>query len=102
MINKKSTCVEYEQEKSPPGKFRARNEALPECRGTINSMRIVSVPHFLQEKVPLLKAPLRVLFVGAEAAPFVKVGGLGEVLRALPKAMRELGCDARVDRKSVV
>ena len=40
--------------------------------------------------------PLRVLFVASEAAPFMKVGGLGEVLRALPKAMRELGCDARV------
>ncbi len=47
-------------------------------------------------KLPLLEKPLKVLFVGAEAAPFVKVGGLGEVLRALPKAMRELGCDARV------
>jgi starch synthase len=48
-------------------------------------------------KVPSIKKkPLRVLFVGAEAAPFVKVGGLGEVLRALPKALRELDCDARV------
>src|SRR5690349_2135818 len=47
-------------------------------------------------KLPLLEKPLKVLFVGAEAAPFVKVGGLGEVLRALPRAMRELGCDARV------
>ena len=44
----------------------------------------------------LIQKPLRVLFVGAEAAPFAKVGGLGEVLRALPNAMRELGCDARV------
>ncbi len=47
-------------------------------------------------KIPLVQKPLRVLFVGAEAAPFAKVGGLGEVLRAIPKAMRELGCDARV------
>ena len=47
-------------------------------------------------KVPRLRKPLRVLFVGAEAAPFVKIGGLGEVLRSLPRAMRELGCDARV------
>ena len=47
-------------------------------------------------KVPLIKRPPRVLFVTTEAAPFAKVGGLGEVLRALPKAMRELDCDARV------
>jgi starch synthase len=47
-------------------------------------------------KIPLAKTPLRVLFVGAEAAPFAKVGGLGEVLWALPHAMRELGSDVRV------
>src|SRR3990167_8531551 len=47
-------------------------------------------------KLPLAEKPLKVLFVGAEASPYAKVGGLGEVLRALPKAMRELGCDARV------
>lgn len=31
-----------------------------------------------------------------EASPFVKVGGLGEVMYSLPKALRELGHDARV------
>jgi len=38
----------------------------------------------------------KILFVASEAAPFVKVGGLGEVMYSLPKAMRELGHDARV------
>ncbi len=47
-------------------------------------------------KIPFVQKPLRVLFVSTEAAPFAKVGGLGEVLRALPRAMRKLGCDARV------
>src|ERR1700744_2096270 len=47
-------------------------------------------------KIALKKEPLKVLFVCAEAAPFVKVGGLGEVMRALPRAMRDLGIDARV------
>lgn len=40
--------------------------------------------------------PLKILFVGAEAVPFVAVGGLGEFLHALPKALKELGHDARV------
>jgi len=40
--------------------------------------------------------PIKILFVGAEAAPYVKVGGLGEVLRSLPHALRDLGHDARV------
>src|SRR3990167_5821027 len=39
---------------------------------------------------------LKILFVASEAAPFVKVGGLGEVMHSLPKALRNLGHDARV------
>jgi starch synthase len=39
---------------------------------------------------------LRILFVGSEAAPFAKIGGLGEVLSSLPRAMRGLGHDVRV------
>jgi len=39
---------------------------------------------------------LKILFVASEAAPFAKVGGLGEVMRSLPRAIRELGHDARV------
>lgn len=42
------------------------------------------------------KRPLKILFVGTEAAPFAKVGGLGEVLFALPRALRQQGHDARV------
>jgi starch synthase len=37
-----------------------------------------------------------VLFVSSECAPFVKAGGLGDVVGALPIALRQLGCDARV------
>lgn len=40
--------------------------------------------------------PLKILFVGSEATPFVKIGGLGEFLCALPKALSELGHDVRV------
>ncbi len=39
---------------------------------------------------------LKILFVGPEAAPYVKVGGLGEVMHSLPKALCELGHDARI------
>lgn len=39
---------------------------------------------------------IKILFVASEAAPFVKVGGLGEVMQSLPRSIRDLGCDARV------
>ncbi len=42
------------------------------------------------------KKVLKILFVGSEAIPFVKIGGLGEFLYSLPRALCELGHDARV------
>lgn len=37
-----------------------------------------------------MPTPIRVLFLAAEADPFVKVGGLGDVSAALPRALRAL------------
>ncbi|KKU06423.1 MAG: Glycogen synthase GlgA [Parcubacteria group bacterium GW2011_GWA2_45_30] len=42
------------------------------------------------------KPPLRILFVTSEEAPFAKVGGLGEIMFSLPRALNKLGHDARV------
>ena len=39
---------------------------------------------------------MKVLFVASECSPFAKTGGLGEVIGALPKALRNLGLDVRV------
>jgi starch synthase len=41
-------------------------------------------------------APLRVLFVTPELAPWVKSGGLGDVSGGLPAALRAIGVDARL------
>ena len=41
-------------------------------------------------------APLRVLFVASEVAPFRKTGGLADVAGSLPKALARRGVDVRV------
>jgi starch synthase len=41
-------------------------------------------------------APLQVLFVCSECAPWAKTGGLADVAAALPAALRALGVDARL------
>ncbi len=39
---------------------------------------------------------LRVLFMAAELTPLAKVGGLSDVVGALPQALRKIGVDARI------
>jgi starch synthase len=40
--------------------------------------------------------PIQVLFIASEAAPFVKTGGLADVIRALPRAIARAGCKVTV------
>ena len=44
----------------------------------------------------VMPAPLRVLFVVSECAPWIKTGGLADVAAALPPALEACGVDVRV------
>ena len=43
-----------------------------------------------------MSAPLRILFVTSECAPWIKTGGLADVSAALPPALEACGADVRV------
>ena len=43
-----------------------------------------------------LDKKLKILFVSSEVAPLSKVGGLGDVLWALPSELKKLGYDVRI------
>jgi starch synthase len=55
------------------------------------------VPETPAVSEPELPQPRRsVAFIGSECYPFVKTGGLGDVMYALPKALTRQNCDVKV------
>jgi len=81
-----------------PSKAWAPDDAAgtPATGAADNRARRRSAGDFSIVPPPPAKAPLRVLFVASEVAPFRKTGGLADVAGALPRALARRGIDVRV------
>lgn len=95
-----------EKEKDTPAKRtapkRTKKAAQPKAEPAAEENRestpaaatAPAIPEAVQEQLP---QPRRsVAFIGSECYPFVKTGGLGDVMYALPRALTRQNCDVKV------
>ena len=91
--------TETAEKKAPVKRTRkAAPKAAPEA--AVETAEAVAAPEAEAEVAavaPALPEPRRsVAFIGSECYPFVKTGGLGDVMYALPKALIGQNCDVKV------
>ena len=71
----------------PTKKTTSTSDVKPEAKKTRAAKKVTEA----------LPEPRRsVAFIGSECYPFVKTGGLGDVMYALPRALAKLNCDVKV------
>ena len=89
---KKTTAAKKETVKKE--ELKVEETVAPEVEKKVEPEVVV------QEKpapAPVDLGPRRsVAFIGSECYPFVKTGGLGDVMSALPKSLAKLNCDVKV------
>ena len=88
---KKTTSAGKKSTSAGKKKTPAVQEAAPAAEET------VSVKEEAVSMNDMSNLPRRsIAFIGSECHPFVKTGGLGDVMYALPRALAKLNCDVRV------
>ena len=97
------------EEKAAPAKKEEKKAAAPKAEAPAKKAAgkapakeaapAAETPAVKEEPVvdPISQLPRRsVAFIGSECHPFVKTGGLGDVMYALPRELVRLNCDVRV------
>ena len=81
-------------EKKPAARKPRAKKAAPAAEA---APVVEAAPVEVAAPVEELPQPRRsVAFIGSECYPFVKTGGLGDVMYALPRALAKLNCDVKV------
>ena len=88
---KKAAPVE---EKAAPA--AAKKEAAPKKAAPVEEKAAPAAEAPAPVKVMTHQPRRSVAFIGSECYPFVKTGGLGDVMYALPRELVRLNCDVRV------
>lgn len=78
--------------KSEESKVETVEEVKAEAKTEEDTPEVIEEPN-----VEIYTTPRRsIAFIGSECYPFVKTGGLGDVMYALPKALAKQNCDVKV------
>ena len=88
---KKAASVE---EKAAPA--AAKKEAAPKKAASVEEKATPAAEAPAPVEVMAHQPRRSVAFIGSECYPFVKTGGLGDVMYALPRELVRLNCDVRV------
>lgn len=95
---KKATATKKETTKKEEPKVE--ETVAPEAEKKVEEPEVVVQETPVEEApapAPVDLGPRRsVAFIGSECYPFVKTGGLGDVMSALPKSLAKLNCDVKV------
>ena len=93
---KKATTKKTTKKATTAKKEAPVKEEAPKVEKTVEVKPEVVVQE-TPAPAPVDLGPRRsVAFIGSECYPFVKTGGLGDVMSALPKSLAKLNCDVKV------
>ena len=99
---KKTAAPAKEKKTAPKRTSSGKKKAAPVTEEPVSAAQesVSSAPAVPEEAASvsvLSNLPRRsVAFIGSECHPFVKTGGLGDVMYALPRELVHLNCDVRV------
>ena len=83
-------------EQKPEPKPTPKPEQKPAPKPEPKPEPVVEVAPEPAPEPPMPEPRRSIAFIGSECYPFVKTGGLGDVMYALPKALVKLNCDVKV------